>query len=357
LQQNDIYFNECERDNFLFFPEELDNKTFRLFVQRTWYLMQKGRVLSASEQEIAHLIQEHPEVGLYMNKDYVEIREQYPDNEYNPFLNLAALWEVEKQLQSDRPEGIRALVEEAFPDNYNENQVRARLALMYLELYQREHEGEDFNKTGYLAEIKKMINDPLYFEKFGAESQIQEEGETDKEDCFSQYYSNFFDRVFFSFQTSQYENASSIALNVNSKLQSCLSKLPTEWVNAIAMFWKRPAVRIKRERTKDIAIFLLDENSAANIAGKLSQTEKQVLRMILDNDGYVQYGKLERKFGSADEDGYWWTEKPPQSTIGKLRYKGLICVGKAPVKSRNYKIALIPKDLLQNIEACLEIDS
>lgn len=341
----------------MFFPEELDNKTFRLFVQRTWYLMRKGRVLSASEKEISHLIQEHPEVGLYMKDDYIEIREQYPDSEYNPFLNLAALWEVEKQLQSDRPEGIRVLVDEAFPDNYNENQVRARLALMYLELYHREHQGEEFNKAGYMAEIKKMINDPLYFEKFETESQIQEEGETDKEDYFSQYYSNFFDRVFFSFQTSQYENASSISLNINSKLQSCLSKIPTEWVNAIAMFWKRPAVRIKRERIKDISSFLLDVNSAPNIAMKISKTEKQILRMILDNNGYVQYGKLARNFGGEDDDSYWWTEKPPQSTIGQLRYKGLVCVGKAPVKSRNYKIALIPQDLLPNIEACLKIDS
>lgn len=341
----------------MFFPEELDNKTFRLFVQRTWFLMQKRRVLSTSEKEIAHLIQEHPEVGLYMNKDYIEIREQYPENEYNPFLNLAALWEVQKQLQSNKPEGIRDLVEKAFPDNYNEIQVRARLALMYLELYQRECTGEEFNKTSYLAEIKKMLNDPLYFEKFDSEDETAEQDADNNQDYFSQYYSSFFDRVFSQFHSSQYKNANSIALNINATLHSCLNKLPTEWINAIAMFWKRPAIKTKRERVKDLAMFLIDENSISVTAENISPIEKQVLKMVLDHDGYTQYGKLQRKFGSEEDDSYWWTNSPPQSTIGKLRYKGLIYVGKAPVKSRNYKIALIPKDLLPIIEACMEYDS
>ncbi len=319
--------------------------------------MQKGRVLSASEKIISYLIQEHPEIGLYMNKEYLEIREQYPENEYNPFLNLAALWEVQKQLQSNRPEGIRDLVEEAFPDNYNENQVRARLALMYLELFRREKAGEEFNKMRYLAEIKKMLNDPLYFEKFEPAVETQEQNENDNKDYFSHYYSNFFDRAFSHFHSSQYEDANSISLNISSTLHSCLNKLPTEWVNAIAMFWKRPAIRLKRERIKDITSFLLDEKSFPNIAENISKSEKQVLQVILDNDSFVQYGRLERKFGNENDDSYWWTNNPPKSTIGKLRYKGLLFVGKAPIKSRNYKIAFIPKDLLPVIKVCLRIDS
>ena len=47
----------------MFFPDHLDDKSFRLFVQRTWHLMESNLTLSPSERELADLILEHPEVG------------------------------------------------------------------------------------------------------------------------------------------------------------------------------------------------------------------------------------------------------------------------------------------------------
>ena len=61
----------------------------------------------------------------------------------------------------------------------------------------------------------------------------------------------------------------------------------------------------------------------------------------------IKYGKL-REF--SDEMPYWWTEHGVDSTIGKLRAKGLLYVGRTMAKGRFYKMALMPKELVPKIQ-------
>ncbi|WP_066351180.1 hypothetical protein [Fervidicola ferrireducens] len=52
-----------------------------------------------------------------------------------------------------------------------------------------------------------------------------------------------------------------------------------------------------------------------------------------------------RKFGSMQGDGFFWTERPPESSLGTLWSKALIMVGRAKLGGRTYKIATIPVEL------------
>jgi len=337
----------------MFFPEELDNKQFRLFVMRTWYLMNNHMALSPAEKELATLINEHPEIGIFIPGAQLEINRHYDEDEYNPFIYLSALWEIFKQLRDDRPEGIKEIVEKSFTAELSEPEKRSRLAQIYIDLYLMEKSGdEEFDEVTYLQALEQILNDPLYFENLDyIQWTKEEEPAKENEDIF--YINNLFDHLFNALQHSFHKDASSKPININTKLQAALNKLPGDWVDAIAKFWKRPAVRLKRDRIKDLVHFLTSNAAPNAIKEVLDDNEQEILKTILDSDGYVRYGKISKKFGTEDEDDYWWTSNPPQSVIGRLRNKGLIFVGKAPIKSRNYKVIVIPQDLRSNIREAL----
>ena len=332
----------------MLFPEDLDNKTFRLFVQRTVYLMGTKATLTSIERQLANIIEEHPEVGLYIDNNAIDINEHFPDNEYNPFLNLAALWEVEKQISNDNPKGLIDTVLSAFPANSSKSEIRAKLSLMYLDLFRQGKNGTELSSQRYLKELQKMIQDPLYFEHLSQMEQIDSESEKDA--FFNEYYSNALDKAFNHFQGKMYEQVGEGKISPTSKLFVCLNKLPSEWVNATVMFWNRPAMKLKRDRAGDISSFLLNEDNRDEIFSQLKQDELGLLKTFVDNDGVIKYKELTRKFGNEENESYWWTERPPRSLIGRLRYKGMLFIGVTTIKSRNYKIGLVPKDLLSILE-------
>ena len=61
----------------------------------------------------------------------------------------------------------------------------------------------------------------------------------------------------------------------------------------------------------------------------------------------IKYGKLG---DFSDEMPYWWHEHEVNSTIGKLRAKGMLYVGRTMVKGRFYKMALMPKELVPKLK-------
>lgn len=72
--------------------------------------------------------------------------------------------------------------------------------------------------------------------------------------------------------------------------------------------------------------------------------------MILANEGFVQYGKLKEY---DDDITFWWNNDLPTSTIGVLRLKGLLVVGKMPIAGRMYKVALIPKEIRELMQKAI----
>ncbi|MBN1999533.1 DUF1841 family protein [candidate division KSB1 bacterium] len=325
----------------MFFSETLDDKPFRLFVQRTWHLMQKDLALSPVEKRLAFLIEEHPEVGIYLGRESIEISKKYQD-ELNPILFLAALWQVQKQIDDDVPKGFSSLVKNSFPENMNEPSVRTQLAKLHIDLYFRAKSNEHFLDTQYLEEMRKMLEDPLYFEK--ENDPLDENPDSDRKYNLFQNVLGI-DYAYSAVVNSLRQEADSKMIQLKMGLRSALGKLPSEWLNAIAIFWHRPAIKLKRDRIQDLCEFLLNPHNIPSLAAALNAEEKKILSSILKNDGYMQYSRLVKRYDDESGDDYWWTKNPPKSIVGKLRSKGFIYIGRALMKSRYYKIAVIPKDM------------
>ncbi len=337
----------------MFFPEELDNKPFRLFVQRTWHLMHNGKTLSPSETELADLIRTLPGVESIKRGSEIDVSQKFRDDEFNPFLALAVLWEVHKQLKVDKPEGIKALFANELFSTWSDKERLMHFANAYVSLYWRErHDEEDFTPQTYLKELREIVSDPLYFESDDI-GEDQENGEDDL-DVQGIIPSSMFDKLYAEFAASMYEDASTRPITVNVRLQAALNKIPAEWVDAMALYWQRPAARLKRDRIRDLCDFMFSNAAITSLSNQLSTDERVALQLLIENEGWLQYGKLAKACGNESGDGYWWTSKPPRSVIGRLRNKGLVFIGKAPIKSRHYKVAVIPKDLLPIVVKILE---
>jgi hypothetical protein len=327
----------------MIFPDSLDNKTFRLFVQRTVTQLKLNNNLSSAEQQLALLLKEHPKIGFNMENGHIDIQEEFPDEEYNPFILLAALWEVEKQLLTNSPKGIKDIFESSQRQRITKTETLSKLSVMYLDFFNRNKSGEEIGDIAYVAEALKIVQNPLYFEnKFLTDvvdtPQVKDEYSIN-------YYNSALDKAFSHFQAKMHKEVGDVNTKPSNKLTGCLNKLPSEWVNATAIFWNRPAQKLKRDRIADLSSFLLSPDNWDIILAKLQQDELALLSFLLGKNGFLKYGQLTKRFGTEDMV-YWWTQNPPKSAIGRVRYKGFLFIGVAPFNARNYKIGLIPKDLL-----------
>lgn len=320
----------------MFYPEELDNKTFRLFVQRTWYLLNNHLVLSATEQQLADLLAWHQEVTRSFNRKMLDIAASYPTAAENSFLYLAGLWEIYKQILSDKPKGIRSVFEDGFPEGMSQRERRSRMARAFVLLCQKgEHTVSDLK---YINDLEKAVHAEI-------DSGEEEDSEAVPNRQRNRYEQDIIEHALFSVKKQFQADASSKPIKTTLKLKAALSKLPTEWIDAMARGWERSEKPTRREREQDLLDFLLSEECYLQLTAALPPEERAALKMVLDHGGYLLYGKLSKAFGEETDDNYWWTEHPPRSVIGRLRYKGMLFVGKAPLKSRIMKIAVIPKEL------------
>ena len=150
-----------------------------------------------------------------------------------------------------------------------------------------------------------------------------------------------------AFEDRNIEKAESIVLAPHTKHTAILSKYPSQWVDGICEEIGVDVKEIKNVKVKLIAAKLQNN---MEIISNLPQKSKDALKLILANKGFVQYGKLK---GYDDDMTFWWNEDPPNSTIGILRLKGILAVGKMPNAGRMYKVALIPKEMRELIQKAI----
>ena len=117
------------------------------------------------------------------------------------------------------------------------------------------------------------------------------------------------------------------SLPVNTTLRAALNKLPAVWIDGICLCLGVPAERKKRDKVTRIVSNLSDQASLAKTISSLQSQQREAIAHVLNRGGWVKYGEITRKFGDETGDGWWWNENPPQSTIGQLRFRGLLFVG------------------------------
>ncbi len=149
------------------------------------------------------------------------------------------------------------------------------------------------------------------------------------------------------------EDAEAKPINLNTTLSAALNKSLWQMVDAACLASGLPSKGQRKQKTKALVQRLTDASHLAQLVAGLPPHGRAILRQTLKAGGWIKLGELTREFGNQDGDGIFWNERPPRSQIGQVRARGLLFVGKAGISGRNYKVAVIPKDLCAILSSIL----
>jgi hypothetical protein len=154
-------------------------------------------------------------------------------------------------------------------------------------------------------------------------------------------------------------------ISVALSLSSAINRLPAQWLEAACVAHNiapRGAVRANR-RAKALALHarLSDTDMLARAVLDMPPYARAALRRVIDRGGSMRLSALVRDFGDMTGDGWFWDEQPPRSSIGELRRRALVFVGRvarAPAKAsagkrRGHKIVVVPLELRKPLGAIL----
>lgn len=105
---------------------------------------------------------------------------------------------------------------------------------------------------------------------------------------------------------------------------------------------------LKRDKVRRINDKIV--NDLLPIVLKLPEKSKEALAFCIEQGGVVKYGKLKNY---DDDMDFFWNEEKSASTIGILRQRGLMVVGKMAFGDRNYKVAFIPVEIRKELNLVL----
>ncbi|MDY6826604.1 MAG: hypothetical protein SVV67_05435 [Bacillota bacterium] len=138
-----------------------------------------------------------------------------------------------------------------------------------------------------------------------------------------------------------------------STLSRGLKNMPNEWLLNICEVHGIDPCQRRPQREKAIIAHLTDPVYLKEAVRALNTSEQEMLAYLLNREGWAPLSAVSRKFGKMAGDGFYWDEKEPQSTTGRLWSKGLIMVGRAIQNNRQVKIVAIPADLRSMLEQIL----
>jgi len=153
------------------------------------------------------------------------------------------------------------------------------------------------------------------------------------------------------FNERQIAKAEEKVLMPDSKVSMIINKCPIQWVNGICIHLNVNEKLRRDQKAKEIADKL--RSSLKDVVKNLPEKSKEALKLVSDKGGVVKYGMLE---DYDDDITFWWSEQPPDSTIGVLRLNCLLAVGKVPMGGRLYKSAIIPSDIREGLKELLRKD-
>ncbi len=143
-------------------------------------------------------------------------------------------------------------------------------------------------------------------------------------------------------------------ISLTVTLAGALRQIPVEWLNAAAAVHGLPPAKRRSEREKALAGALKDPGRLRTALAAEGDEVRACLKYLLNAGGWSKLQALTKSFGSQEEDGFFWDEQPPTSTIGRVRLLGLAFVGRAAVGGRRYKVVVIPEDLRALLVAAIQ---
>ncbi|MCZ7397119.1 MAG: hypothetical protein O8C59_01235 [Candidatus Methanoperedens sp.] len=149
-----------------------------------------------------------------------------------------------------------------------------------------------------------------------------------------------------AYETDGLKKIESIPLRQSSSLQSILNKYPAHWIDWMSKYYGLKE-RLKNEKVRGIETKIV--NDLPQIILKLPEKSKEALAFCIKQGGFVKYGQLKEY---DDDMDFFWKEGKTLSTIGLLRQKGLMVVGKMVFGDRQFKVAFIPIEIRDGLKVC-----
>ncbi len=145
-------------------------------------------------------------------------------------------------------------------------------------------------------------------------------------------------------------------ISASVSLASAVHRMPAQWLDAACAMHRinlRGEARSSR-RAKADALFsrLTSMDHLARCVLDMPPYARAALRRVLESGGSMRLSALVRDFGDMTGDGWFWDEQPPKSSLGELRRRALLFVGKSSLSKtstattrRTFKIAVVPSEL------------
>ncbi|MCZ7401893.1 MAG: hypothetical protein O8C61_06705 [Candidatus Methanoperedens sp.] len=143
---------------------------------------------------------------------------------------------------------------------------------------------------------------------------------------------------------SKDEDSKPITLNIT--ITAGLNKFKISRINTVSKALGISKKDIKKDKIDQIVSRLTTELD--EVIEKLPPKSREALKLVMDEGGWVKYNKLSNEYGE-ENDSYFWETELPTSAVGMLRVHGLLFVGKTGIDGRNYKVAVVPKDIRSSL--------
>lgn len=150
-----------------------------------------------------------------------------------------------------------------------------------------------------------------------------------------------------AFENDQLKRFESIPLRRSSSLQSILNKYPYHWIDWMCKHYGLKE-RHKKDKIRGIENKIV--NDLPQIVLKLPEKSREALAFCIKQGGVAKYGQLK---DYDDDMDFFWNEEKSISTIGMLRQKGLVVVGKMVFDDRQFKVAFIPVEIREGLKSLL----
>jgi hypothetical protein len=146
------------------------------------------------------------------------------------------------------------------------------------------------------------------------------------------------------YDNNQIVRIENIQLRIGSSFLSVMQNYPVHWID-----WMCDHYQIQQRLKKDKihAIRQRLTSGIKSIFQGLPKKSQEVLQLCMKNGGVVKYRLLK---DYDDDFTFFWEHHPISSSIGVLRQKGLLFVGKMWFEQRKYKVAFVPLEFRDALE-------
>ncbi len=136
-----------------------DRDTMRRVWTDAWRKAQTGSPLEPLEQQLATIIQAHPEYHALLEGDERALtRDFLPEGgETNPFLHLGLHLAILEQVATDRPPGLRALYQRIAQGSGDVHRAEHRIMeCLAQSLWEAQRDGRTPDEPGYLGCLRRL---------------------------------------------------------------------------------------------------------------------------------------------------------------------------------------------------------